>query len=673
MIHLDYETYSPLDLTEVGVFRYAEDPEAEILMCAVATETEGPFLLVNPKWESVRASDPEARRIVAAIWPSEPVEGEEVWAHNAQFEFAISRAMLERQFGVHAPQVEQWRCTALLCRRAGLPPSLDKACEVLKLPHQKDAKGKALIKKFSMPDPKTGKRTLPTDDPEAFRQFCGYCLQDVRAERALHAALKPFTPTGDLLAAFTWDLVVNARGFPVDVPALEKAQKLIDEVRGEVAVQFKALTGLAPSQRQACLQWFNDHGLVMENMQGATVTAMLAEPKWEGDKACAQEDRSEDNATLGALHLYSLVQSAAVDKVQTMLDCVCADGRVRGGLQFHGASTGRWSGRLVQPQNFKKPRYEHGPHTDAFFADLRAGYGRAELETLYGPVIDWTASSIRHFLSGPLLDADYSAIEARGVAWLAGEESILRKFRKGEDLYMWMASKVYGIPEDKLDRKKHRQLGKVTILGCGYQMWWPKFKDTAKTQYGLDLTDEMAEKAVVTYRNAFPKITGFWEACESAIRQAITSPGSWFKAGQHVAFIVKKVGEVPFLLARLPSARVLAYPWPMLEEDPKRHKVGISFYGQLPKSVRWGRVFTFGGSVTENLVQALSFDLMAYGARQAEAAGFEVVNLIHDQALALHKEGQLPTAFAAALTTLPPWAAGLPLTAEAAITPYYTK
>lgn len=163
----------------------------------------------------------------------------------------------------------------------------------------------------------------------------------------------------------------------------------------------------------------------------------------------------------------------------------------------------------------QKPRYEQAPYTGIFFADLKAGLDRDALEAIYGPVIDWTASSIRHFLSGPLLDADYSAIEARILAWMAGEEWMLRAFREGRDLYMRMASKVYGIPEEELDRKLHRQLGKVTILGCGYKMWWKTFREHARG-YGLELSKEDAKNAVITYRDSCPSIVGFWAAAAAA-------------------------------------------------------------------------------------------------------------------------------------------------------------
>jgi len=654
MIHLDYETYSPLDLTEVGVFRYAEDPEAEILMCAVATETEGPFLLVNPKWESVRASDPEAASLVQRALHDKS----EMWAHNAQFEFAITRA-LSLQLGFFPPEIEQWRCTALLCRRAGFPAKLEKACEMLGLPQQKDARGKALIRKFSMPDPKTGKRTLPTDDPEAFREFGEYCLQDVRAEMALHKALKAFAPTGDLLRAFTWDLKVNARGFKVDVPALRNAQEIIESIEAESGAEFLRMTGVAHTQREKARQWFIAHGLDLPDMQAATLGAV------DLDKAPVEAGN--------ALSLYSTMQFAAVKKVRTMLNCVCADGRVRGGLQFHGASTGRWSGRLVQPQNFAKPKKHHRKYTAGFFASLQMGFDRTALETLYGDCYGLISSSIRHFVAGPLFDADYSAIEARIWAWLAGQENLLEEFRGEGKFYEWIASMMFGIPKNSIGEESYeRQGGKVGGLGCGYQMGAKSLKTFAAT-LGVELTDEQSVDIVKRFRKACDKLVILWDQIDYAIRNAIANPRNEYKAGKHLSYRVKTVGGIPYLLCRLPSGRNLAYPYPKMEENPYRKgELSPSFFGNI-KGEAWGRVFIFPGLALENADQGIAFDLMAFGGMNAEAAGYPVTNLVHDQALADVVPGKSIEGFSDALTVLPEWAEGLPLTAKGKITPYYTK
>ena len=659
MIHLDYETYSPLDLTETGVFKYAEDPEAEILMCAVASETEGPFLLVNPKWESVRPSDPEAWRILKFAIPTEPVAGEEVWAHNAQFEFAISNALLEKQLGMWPPQIEQWRCTALLCRRAGFPAKLEKACEMLGLPQQKDARGKALIRKFSMPDSKTGKRTLPTDDPEGFREFGEYCLQDVRAEMALHKALKAFAPTGDLLRAFTWDLKVNARGFKVDVPALRNAQEIIESIEAESGAEFLKMTGVAHTQREKARQWFIAHGLDLPDMQAATLGAV---------------DIGKIPVEAGnALSLYSAMQFAAVKKVRTMLNCVCADGRVRGGLQFHGASTGRWSGRLVQPQNFAKPKKHHRKYTEGFFASLQMGFDRTALETLYGDCYGLISSSIRHFVAGPLFDADYSAIEARIWAWLAGQENLLEEFRGEGKFYEWIASMMFGVPKDSIGEESYeRQGGKVGGLGCGYQMGAKSLKTFAAT-IGVELTEEQSVDIVKRFRKVCDKLVILWDQIDYAIRNAIANPGNEYKAGKHLSYRVKTVGGIPYLLCRLPSGRNLAYPYPKMEPNPYRKgELSPSFFGNI-QGEAWGRVFIFPGLALENADQGIAFDIMAFGGMNAEAAGYPVTNLVHDQALADRVPGKSIEGFSDALTVLPEWAKGLPLTAKGKITPYYTK
>lgn len=661
MIHLDYETYSPLDLTETGVFRYAEDPEAEILMCAVASETEGPFLLVNPKWESVRASDPRARELVvrAVCGTICATALPEVWAHNAQFEFAISNALLRRDFGIAAPGISQWRCTALLCRRAGFPAKLEKACEMLGLPQQKDARGKALIRKFSMPDSKTGKRTLPTDDPEGFREFGEYCLQDVRAEMALHKALKAFAPTGDLLRAFTWDLQVNARGFKVDVPALRNAQEIIESIEAESGAEFLKMTGVAHTQREKARQWFIAHGLDLPDMQAATLGAV---------------DLGKVPVEAGnALSLYSTMQFAAVKKVRTMLNCVCADGRVRGGLQFHGASTGRWSGRLVQPQNFAKPKKHHRKYTEGFFASLQMGFDRTALETLYGDCYGLISSSIRHFVAGPLFDADYSAIEARIWAWLAGQENLLEEFRGEGKFYEWIASMMFGVPKDSIGEESYeRQGGKVGGLGCGYQMGAKSLKAFAAT-IGVELTDEQSVDIVKRFRKVCDKLVILWDQIDYAIRNAIANPGNEYKAGKHLSYRVKTVGGIPYLLCRLPSGRNLAYPYPKMEPNPYRKgELSPSFFGNI-KGEAWGRVFIFPGLALENADQGIAFDLMAFGGMNAEAAGYPVTNLVHDQALADKVPGKSIEGFSDALTVLPEWAKGLPLTAKGKITPYYTK
>ncbi|OPZ52665.1 MAG: DNA polymerase I [bacterium ADurb.BinA028] len=419
------------------------------------------------------------------------------------------------------------------------------------------------------------------------------------------------------------------------------------------------MTGVAHTQREKARQWFIAHGLDLPDMRAATLGAV------DLDKAPVE--------TGNALSLYSTMQFAAVKKVRTMLNCVCADGRVRGGLQFHGASTGRWSGRLVQPQNFAKPKKHHRKYTEGFFASLQMGFDRTALETLYGDCYGLISSSIRHFVAGPLFDADYSAIEARIWAWLAGQENLLEEFRGEGKFYEWIASMMFGVPKDSIGEESYeRQGGKVGGLGCGYQMGAKSLKAFAAT-LGVELTDEQSVDIVKRFRKVCDKLVILWDQIDYAIRNAIANPGNEYKAGKHLSYRVKTVGGIPYLLCRLPSGRNLAYPYPKMEENPYRKgELSPSFFGNI-KGEAWGRVFIFPGLALENADQGIAFDLMAFGGMNAEAAGYPVTNLVHDQALADVVPGKSIDGFSDALTVLPEWAKGLPLTAKGKITPYYTK
>jgi len=443
------------------------------------------------------------------------------------------------------------------------------------------------------------------------------------------------------------------------VPALRNAQEIIESIEAESGAEFLKMTGVAHTQREKARQWFIAHGLDLPDMQAATLGAV--------DLGKAPVEAGN------ALSLYSAMQFAAVKKVRTMLNCVCADGRVRGGLQFHGASTGRWSGRLVQPQNFAKPKKHHRKYTAGFFASLQMGFDRTALETLYGDCYGLIASSIRHFVAGPLFDADYSAIEARIWAWLAGQEDLLEEFRGEGKFYEWIASMMFGIPKDSIGEESYeRQGGKVGGLGCGYQMGAKSLKTFAAT-IGVELTEEQSVDIVKRFRKVCDKLVILWDQIDYAIRNAIANPGNEYKAGKHLSYRVKTVGGIPYLLCRLPSGRNLAYPYPKMEANPYRKgELSPSFFGNI-KGEMWGRVFIFPGLALENADQGIAFDIMAFGGMNAEAAGYPVTNLVHDQALADAVPGKTIAGFSEALTILPDWAKGLPLTAKGKITPYYTK
>lgn len=268
--------------------------------------------------------------------------------------------------------------------------------------------------------------------------------------------------------------------------------------------------------------------------------------------------------------------------------------------------------------------------------------------------------------------ADYAAVEARIVNWLAGQEDVLERFRTGAKLYEWMASRIYGIPAETIKNpSKERDCGKQAVLGGGFGMGPGRFKETCAT-YKIEVSQELAETSIQAYRDAHPKVVSLWYACADAAKNAILCPGKTFKAGDKLFFRLAKVAGIPFLFLTLPSGRSLSYPYPKYDPEGGKFKNGcVSYWGQLPQSTQWGRIEMFGGAWVENATQAVAADLMSYGAREAERRGHEIFLLIHDEALA---SGKTPlNDFVNALETLPAWAAGLPLKAEGKVIPYYLK
>lgn len=668
--HLDYETFSLIDLTEVGAGRYAADPSTEILMFAISCGDEGPYLWVNPKHDPLGVlTHPRARPMLAKAIKDRAI----IWAHNAQFECFISTYRLGLDVGLPVPDINLWRCTAAMARTAGLPSHLEEVAELLG-GAKKDPEGKALIKKFSMPQPRTGKRILPEEDFPAFIRFAEYCLQDVRAERDVHRKLKPFELKGAMLESFQFDMLVNHRGLPVNVAALRNAQKILDEVIAKVTLAFeKGTGGLRPTQREATKDLLATLGVEMDNMQEDTVKDTLVSLRGKAAKYANHYAKP-----LAILELYSVVQYAAAKKVYTMLACVGPhDNMVRGTLMWYGAGTGRWSGRTVQPQNFKKPTLKQ---MDLAYEMICNGCTADDLNLLWGNALEVIASCIRHFIQdtkgGAMIDADYNAIEARIVVWLAGQDNVVQMYRDGRDLYKYMAGRVYGKAEESIvNPSDERELGKRCILGCGYQMGPPKFRKTCADQYDIHISEELAEQAVEAYRTLCDKVVGLWSLCDKAARAAVAKPGAIFETGANgkLRFQVRKVAGIDFLFMRLPSGREIAYPRPMIEKvrSGGYDREQVTYYGNIKGKI-WGRVSMYGGKWVENATQGVAFDIMSIGAVNATKRGHVIWTLIHDQAPS-QKGTKSVKDYVAALTDLPSWAAGLPIKAEGREIPYYKK
>ena len=645
--HADFETFSEADLPEVGAFAYAEHPSTEAMLCAVASESAGPFLWVHPKWRHVLPSDPRADALFCDMAESDDAL---VYAHEAQFERAIAR-YVDTPLRFMRERPRQWRCTKAMCRRAAIPDSLEKSTAYLGLSQQKDSKGKKLIKLFSSLQ-KDGTRITPEMQPEKFREFGEYCLQDVRAEMALHKKLRNFEMTGFVLETFLLDIHLNDRGVPVDVGALRQAKRVVDELLADVGEKFRALTGIESTRRAAVQEWFNANGVELENMQRDTVLEAI-----------------EKHPNNEALRLYSELQFAAVKKVNAFLAYANSDGRMRGTMKYHGTGPGRWASTGPQIQNLKKPTIKN---TEAVYDCLAAGFGRDDIDLLFGNPLEAIASSIRHFIRaphGPILDADYAGLQARVVCWLAGQEDALQRYRDGVDSYKLQAAMIYNTKPELIGQKsRERQLGKTTILGAGFQMGGATFLDTCHL-WGLDwVTEHLAIRAVQSYRAMHQMVVRFWYATEDAAINAIVHPGKLFRASK-IAFDATR----SHLRLILPSGREIHYAEPKVEYDPKFKKNGITFYGLPPLKSVWGRCRTFSGRLVENATMGVEADIMAHGGITCLHEGFDPFMFVHDQACAEKHGNQTAKAFADALTRLPKWAEGLPLVAEGEEVRVFTK
>jgi DNA polymerase len=717
MYHLDFETRSTADIKRTGAFRYAEDPSTEILCAAIACDDEEPLLWVNPKFAfddmSVCRSSPGVDELIAEMNRSDAP----VYAHNAYFEQAITNhCPNNRWFKI---DYRRWRCTAAMSRRAAIPPSLEKAAETLGLLQQKDSKGKALIRKFSIPQKASGKFIQPIDRQDDFIAFCNYCLQDVRVEQGIHKTLKHFELTGDTLAAFQADLAINSRGLPVNLPALRHAQTLIEANEARMTEEFRELAGFNPTQRDVLLKWLKEHGYEGDNLRADTLDEQLESAEFDSTSEIGR-----------VLQIKKSLSFASNKKVKAMIECACADSRVRGTIQFYGAGPGRASGRLVQPQNFKRPTIKN---TDDAYTDIMAGASEEHIELFYGPLLEVIGSCIRHFIhdeGGPIFDVDFSSIEARIAAWLAGEEWKLEVFRTHGKIYEATICRMTGMPlQEMLDyAKEHgkhhpdRQKGKVADLSLGFQGgpdaletmgraydWEVTFteeelqefileyqkrndpkKPKIKTRAGFEskLKEAKLQKIVDDWREANPNIVKTWYAYDRAAKAAVSNFGSRHQAGKIEFFCAVTAGS-KYLFAKLPSGRRLAYRDPQITETVCRDKETgeietyesgkvktrqtLSYWGQIRGKAIWGRCAIYGGMWMQNFTEAIGADLLNNGIIKSEAAGYEVCSLIHDQILAYTREGQSIEELVGLMTDVPDWTKGLPVAADGQVQPYYTK
>lgn len=684
----DYETTSACDIS-LGSFRYACDPSTRILMFAISRNDGPPVLwdFLDPYSDESLAAEAMLRGAVES--------GAIISAFNVMFELAISYYRLEKDVGIPCPAVGQLRCTRAKALRAAIPASLAKASEFLRLPVDKDTRGKALIGVFSdqtrVVTLRHGKETMKTGNPvlekeipwdwtltvagetvtvrEAWEMFKSYCRKDVVVEAAADAALAKYEITGAELDGFLFDLRMNLRGIPVNVPALRNAKKILDAHREDLTVEFEKLTGLQPTQTAKVLEWLRSEGYPGENLQAATMEQWLGSSFLSGKGARALSIRSD-------------LSFAAVKKVDAMLDTVCPDGRMRGLFTWHGAQrTGRWTASGPQPQNAKKPTIDD---PDAAFADICNGTPVELFGWLHGNPYEAVASCVRNFIQPPdrkMIDTDLANIESRVAALLAGQESMLEAYRQGRDLYKELAVSIFKVKLEEVT-KDQRFVAKTASLACVFQTGAKTFHETC-AMWGMPIEKKLACHTVRTFREVNDQFPATWRKFERAALEAMETPGQWIEANRFVSFAYSRARPFPRLLMKLPSGRCITYPFPEVKRTVKKHKDyetgetrewesdDLTFYGALRGHVGWGRVSTYAGDLFQSATQGTARDILQHGCVKAEREGFDIWAVIHDQALA--DEGDVER-FIKCLCSHPDWLPkDFPLAAEGFLCNYYAK
>ena len=640
-LSIDIETYSSVDLAKSGVYRYAEAPDFEILLFGYSVDA-GPVQVVD-----FACGEKIPKEIQQAILDNNVTK----WAFNAQFE----RICLSKYFGIHlAP--DSWRCTMVWSAYLGLPLSLEGAAIVTGADKKKLTKGKELIRYFSVPCKPTvtnGGRTrnLPEHAPEKWNSFKAYNLRDVEVELSIQEKLQKFPMPEEEWNNYILDQQINDRGIQLDLELVKKAIQCDEKVREELTSRLKELTDLDnPNSVVQMKSWLSEKGLETDSLDKASVKALLKE---------APEHLSE------VLELRQLLAKSSVKKYTAMENAVCTDGRARGLLQFYGANrTGRFAGRLIQVQNLPQ---NHLSDLEQARRLVRGGHFDA-LEILYDSIPGVLSELIRTAFvpkkGYKFIVADFSAIEARVIAWLAGETWRNEVFATHGKIYEASASQMFKVPLEEVTKGSPlRQKGKIAELALGYGGSVGALKAMGALDMGL--TEEELKPLVYAWRNANPNIVRLWWDVDRAVKEAVTER---CRTETHRIRFEYRSG---MLLIWLPSGRQLTYVKP---------RMGINSFGSeavtyegVGATKKWERIESYGPKFVENIVQAISRDLLCHSMRNLDESGLNIVMHVHDEVVL-----EVPLVICVQdvcvlMGQVPPWAHGLLLRADGFECDFYKK
>ncbi|MCL4483451.1 MAG: DNA polymerase [Bacteroidetes bacterium] len=643
---IDIETYSPVDLKESGLYAYTEHPEFEILLFAYAFDKEPVKVIDLISFEDIPDD------VFMALTDRDVLKT----AHNANFE----RVCLGKHFGIFLP-IDQWECTMVKSAMLGLPFALGMVGKVLKIDQEKMTEGKALIRYFSMPCKPTkanGMRTrnLPEHDMEKWNTYKLYNARDVEAEREIREKTAFFKMHDGERELYVLDQLINDRGVMVDMQFVNNAIAMDATYKDRLTVEMTELTNLNnPNSVSQLKAWIAEE--TGEDVTSLTKEAILIMLK----------NTPSDEVTRVLRNRQEMAKTS-VKKYQAMANAVGTDGRIRGLLQFYGANrTGRWAGRLVQVQNL--------PQNHLFDLDLARELVRDNdlemLEMLFGNVPDTLSQLIRTaFIAKPghtFLVADFSAIEARVIAWLAGEKWRLDVFATHGKIYEASASQMFKVPIEEVTKGSPlRQKGKVSELALGYQGG-----PGALTQMGalkMGLQEEELQGLVDAWRAANPSIVRLWKTVDNAAKEAVEN-----RALVAINHGIKFDCRAEVLFIELPSGRKLSYIHPRLGKN-RFDSASLIYEGMNQTTKQWCDQETYGGKLVENIVQAIARDCLAYAMLNLDKAGYNIVMHVHDEAIIEIEEEKANLEDVCKIMGQPiPWAKGLLLRADGYSTNYYKK
>lgn len=642
-LSIDLETYSDQPLAKTGVYRYVESPDFEILLFAYSVDG-GPVRQID-----LACGEKIPSEILCALEDDKVIK----WAFNANFERICLSRFLGYPTGDYL-EPDSWKCSMVWAAYMGLPLSLEGAGAVLGLEKQKLTEGKDLIKYFCQPCAPTktnGQRTrnLPKHAPDKWLTFKKYNIRDVETEMSIQARLSKYPVPDSVWEEYHLDQEINDRGVGLDMELVRQAIQMDGRSRSDLTQAMKELTSLDnPNSVQQMKQWLADNGVETDTL---------------GKKAVAELLKTAPPQLQKVLTLRQQLAKSSVKKYQAMETAVCADGRARGMFQFYGANrTGRWAGRIIQMQNLPQNHLDDLSEARGL---VRAG-GFDALEMLYEDVPDTLSQLIRTAFvpqeNRKFIVADFSAIEARVIAWLAGEKWRQEVFAEGKDIYCASASQMFGVPVEKHGVNGHlRQKGKIAELALGYGGSVGALKAMGALEMGLQ-EDELPA-LVSAWRQANPKIVQFWWAVDHAVMDAVTrktttkTHGIIFSARNGMLFIT------------LPSGRSLAYVKPKIGGN--RFGGDCITYEGVGGTKKWERIDSYGPKFVENIVQATSRDILCYAMKTLRCCS--IVMHIHDEVVVEADRRMSLQAVCDQMGRTPPWANGLQLRADGYETDFYKK